>query len=1159
MADRVGQHFGNYRLVALLGQGGFAEVYLGQHVRLNLQAAIKVLHTHLTGQEAEHFYQEAHTIAKLTHPSIVRVFDYDVQEGVPFLVMDYASNGSLRRRYPKGSVLPLPQILSAVKQVATALQYAHDHKFIHRDVKPENMLVSRHEEVLLSDFGLAALAHSSASLSTQEVVGTLPYMAPEQIEGHPRAASDQYALAVVVYEWLCGSRPFEGSAIEVMVQQLTMPPPPLRDRVPTVPVEVEQVVLKALAKDPRQRFASVQDFATALQVTSRAASSTGATQLMLASGDGAFARPVPKYNLPAHLTPLIGREQEVAAACTLLRRPEVRLVTLSGTGGIGKTRLGLQIATELVNDFADGVCFVPLAPLSDPELVVPTIAQMFEIKEAGDWPLLERLQAHLQEKQLLLLLDNFEQILSAAPKLTELLANCPQLKILVTSRAVLHVQGEHEFPVPPLAVPNLVHLPEDESLSHYAAVALFLQRVQAIKPDFQLTKANARAIAEICARLDGLPLAIELAAARIKLLPPQMLLIRLEHRLQVLTSGAQNMPARQQTLRNTIQWSYDLLSAEEQRLFRWLSVFVGGCTLEAAEAVCSALSESDGATRVLDGVASLLDKSLLHQTEQEGGEPHLTMLETVREYGLEALAANGEMEAGRRAHAAYYLAFAEEAEPQFLGPKQVTWFERLEREHDNLRAAMQWWLEQGQTGNSVELALRFGGALLWFWEGHGHWSEGQNFLEQALARSEGVVASVRFKVLYALGLLVNLQGDSDRAEALAEEGLALCRELGDTRGIAASLRRLGQVFSDKGNLVRACALYEEALRLSREVGDKDGISSALFQLAFDASYQGEYAKAHALLEESLAIARELGDTRGISYVLYNLAQVLFDSRGDPAAVRSLLEEGLAVARKVGHKQMIAGSICLSGRLALQQGDVATARMLGEESVALYREMGDPWSIVQANLLLAQVAASQGDHVAAHALYEECLAIARKCNYQWAIAFCLEGLASMVAAQEPGGPSLGDARWAARLWGAAESLREAIGIPMPPVYRADYERSVASARTRLGERIFAAAWTEGRLMTPEQALAAETRVMKPSSGEPAAAPPAKSPLTYPDGLTAREVEVLRLVAQGLTNEQVAQQLVISPRTVDTHLTSIYSKIGVSSRSAATRYAMEHHLV
>src|SRR5216684_3287372 len=273
MADRLGQHFGNYRLVSLLGQGGFAEVYLGQHVRLELQAAIKVLHTHLTEQEAEHFQQEAQTIAKLTHPSIVRVFDFDVQDGMPFLVMDYAPNGSLRRRHPKGSVLPLPQIVSLVKQVAAALQYAHERKFIHRDVKPENMLLGRQQEVLLSDFGLAALVHTSASLSTQEAIGTLPYMAPEQIEGHPRVASDQYALGVVVYEWLCGSRPFEGSATEVMVQQLTMPPPPLHEKVATIPLGIEQVVLKALAKDPKKRFASVHDFAQALEQASQLAPS----------------------------------------------------------------------------------------------------------------------------------------------------------------------------------------------------------------------------------------------------------------------------------------------------------------------------------------------------------------------------------------------------------------------------------------------------------------------------------------------------------------------------------------------------------------------------------------------------------------------------------------------------------------------------------------------------------------------------------------------------------------------------------------------------------------------------------------------------------------------------------------------------------------------
>src|SRR5713101_10036767 len=322
------------------------------------------------------------------------------------------------------------------------------------------------------------------------------------------------------------------------------------------------------------------------------------------------------HNLPAQLTPLIGRRQEVAEVWALLQRPEVRLVTLTGLGGVGKTRLSLQVATDLLDDFADGVCFVPLAPISDPDLVVPTIAQALGIKEIGERLLLDLLKAYIRDKHLLLLLDNFEQVLLAVPELSNLLADCPQLKALVTSRAVLHIRGEHEFPVPPLALPDLTHLPESEMLSQYAAVALFLERAKAVRPDFQLTPANSHAIAEICVRLDGLPLAIELAAARIKLLPPQALLARLGQRLAVLTGGAKDVPARQQTLRNTIEWSYQLLDAQEQQLFRRLSAFVGGCTLEATEAVCDALDNNNGAVSVLDGVASLIDKSLLQQTVQ---------------------------------------------------------------------------------------------------------------------------------------------------------------------------------------------------------------------------------------------------------------------------------------------------------------------------------------------------------------------------------------------------------------------------------------------------------------------------------------------------------------------------------------------------------------
>jgi predicted ATPase len=529
------------------------------------------------------------------------------------------------------------------------------------------------------------------------------------------------------------------------------------------------------------------------------------------------------------------------------RLSDVRLLTLTGPGGTGKTRLGLQVAAELSERFPNGVFFVDLAPLSDPTLVLSTIAQTLGIREVAGQSLLERLSEELQPKQVLLLLDNFEQVVSAALEVMDLLGACPKLKLLVTSREVLHVRAEYEFAVPPLALPEPTHLLDLVALSHSEAVALFLQRAQAVEPDFHMTRANARAVAEICTRLDGLPLAIELAAARIKLLPPPALLARLAHRLQVLTSGARDVPVRQQTLRNTIAWSYHMSGAQEQRLFRRLSLFVGGCTLETAEAVCAVLSDGDGAGPVLDGVASLIDKSLLQHTEQEE-EPRLRLLETIREYGLEALAASGEMEATQRAHALYYLALAEEAESELEGPQQVRWLQRLEREHDNLRAALRWSLEQGEAGYSMEMALRLGGALGGFWRARGPFSEGRTFLERSLTGSKGIVSATRAKSLLAATMLAIYLGDMDRAESLAQESLALSRELGDTWGIAYSLLLLGRGAWFRGDFPAARPLLEEALALCREVGHKTGITYSLSDLGFIALKQGDYARAHALLE-----------------------------------------------------------------------------------------------------------------------------------------------------------------------------------------------------------------------------------------------------------------------------------------------------------------------
>ena len=1118
----VGTTLAHYRVVSHLGSGGMGDVYVARDTVLDRSVALKVLSSEraVTQHGLQRFVEEAKAASALNHPNIATIHELREAAGVHFIVMEFVEGATLKSRITGGR-LEVPELVRLGIQIAHALDAAHGGGIIHRDVKPSNIIVTPRGRAKVLDFGLAGRAIPGGAFGADSgpVMGTAPYMSPEQALGQPvDGRSDLFSLGVVLYEMATGRLPFSGRTVAETIHDVVHgEAQPVTSINPDIPLPLERLIGSCLEKRVERRVQTAAELAEQLQRLRRRPHSAG-------------ARDKSRNNLPQQLTKFVGRQHEMAQIRDIWGH--TRIVTLTGPGGIGKTRLSLQIAGESLPAYDDGVWFVELASLADPGLVAQTVAATLGLREEVSRPIADTLADYLEARHLLLVLDNCEHLLSAVARLIDMLLRRSRgLHVLATSREALAIGGEAVFRVSSLGLPDAAQLLDIDALSRHEAVELFLDRARSVKSTFTINDSVAHALASLCVQLEGIPLAIELAASRVSVLSVAQIAARLHDRLGLLTDGNRAASPRHQTLLAAIDWSYALLSAPERSLFRRLSVFVGGWSLEAAEALCA----GDGLNRerVLELVSGLVNKSLVLTDEHEGQTRYRFMV-TLQEYARKQLMRTDEGPAIGRAHAEFVLALALESEPKLLGPEQNTSFDRLNAEYHNIRAALAW-----TSRNDIRMGLVLAGALGRFWYLRGYWDEARSwFVDLLQAPGAETHRLERTRALNAAGRIAENQGDYISARALSMEALALSRESGDKRETGVALNCLAILAGRHDDFTQTRSLLEESLTIHRQLGDKSFTAITLNNLGILSFRQGEIESARSFFEESLSIAREADHKHGIAIALLNLGDVarrggdhararaligeglalgkhlgdrtltptalnslgdLAGRRGDHATARALLAEGLEVSRELGDKRLIADLLLSFGLVA---EDAATARASFAESLAIHRELGGRREIALALNCLGGIAAGDGNYALACSLHEEGLALSQQSAAKDASAHALFGLANVArlrgdhelaaalyrrslttwrALDEK--PELlrplehlaavlrarGRADRAVCLWAAAQGCRDVLSIPRAAVDTNDYQREVQAARTALGEARFGSTWEQGQAMDASQAV------------------------------------------------------------------------------------------